>query len=211
MNKKTLFPLAKPGNYSLNDDSISKELSFGEDNPLATADSLKLQQLYRSISKDGRMVLKTHSFSETVFDGSVVLDGRGAVVFSDNVLIFDEGKDYLDSTVNTNRKLIIRLGQSKETNGNLCVAKFGDDTFKLPNIVLFRGHLEKETDDDDEDIEYADECDLTVTLVYIAKYGLLEVSYNSELPSSLAVDTLYSLLLSILFSNTKEKRIEPNE
>ena len=211
MNKKPLFPSAKPGNYSLNDDSISKELSFGEDDPLATADSLKLQQLYRSISKDGRMVLKTHSFSETVFDGSVVLGGIGAVAFSDNVLIFDEGKDYLDSTVNTNRKITIRFGQSKETNGNLCVSKFGDDTFKVPNIVLFRGHLEKETDDDDEDIEYADECDLTVTLVYIAKYGLLEVSYNSELPSSRAVDTLYSLLLSILFGNTKEKRIEPNE
>ena len=71
MNKKPLFPLAKPGNYSLNDDSISKELSFGEDNPLATADSLKLQQLYRSISKDGRnakrLFKKTLLLAELLF------------------------------------------------------------------------------------------------------------------------------------------------
>lgn len=210
MNKKPLFPFLNPGQSSVNDKPILKCLSFGEDDPLATADSAKAQQLNKSITKGSRTVLKTYPYEKTVLDGLVVLDGTGVVAFPDNVLVFDEGKDDYSFQGEVNNRLTLRFGYSEETNSNLCVAKFGDNTFKLPNIVLFRGHLEKDTDDD-EDIEFEDECDATVTVVYIAKYGILEVSYNSELPSSRAVDVLYSMLLNILLGNKTEKRLEDNE
>lgn len=79
MNRKPLYPLANLWNHSLNDDSIRKEFSFGKNDPLATADSAKAQQLNKSITKSSRTVLKAYPYDKTVIDGFVVLDGTGVV------------------------------------------------------------------------------------------------------------------------------------
>lgn len=60
------------------------------------------------------MVLKTYRFDKTVFDGAVVLDGQGVVVFPDELLVFDEERTIptLKSTLTTGS--LFALGTAKK-------------------------------------------------------------------------------------------------
>ena len=159
--------------------------------------SASAEELYKSFRKedDDYCIIKSRRDKPTTLKNEKFSSAYGIAIFPDGIIPFNDGNHQSNSDIPLNLNFNMKFGTNTITKDKLCVAKFFDNTYKLPDMVILRGCLEAIEKSKHKDNELME----TFTLFYLANQNVFDIAYNVEVPSSKAVDRIYSVLLKSIF------------